>query len=152
MPNPHLLEGRFGPMSDMATIRSYGFRGRCVTGKPPTTSGHLFPVIRSRNLSDLVRRPPVLHASLATSVARNGLPHGPRFSDVAVPHPPRAKLRRSSETRVQRGSDVWPLSVRVEGPSRFVVADSRPECRGDTSLPRSEEHTSELQSLRHLVC
>src|SRR5437899_6265069 len=40
---------------------------------------------------------------------------------------------------------VWPWPVRASVIVRVA------QC-GPTLLPRSEEHTSELQSLRHLVC
>src|SRR5437899_8816047 len=33
-----------------------------------------------------------------------------------------------------------------------LVGSSRACCIGNLTQPRSEEHTSELQSLRHLVC
>src|ERR1035438_10588971 len=42
-----------------------------------------------------------------------------------------------------RGSGVLPVSVR---PPHFLLWPRRPQRH------RSEEHTSELQSLRHLVC
>src|SRR5262245_50510948 len=50
---------------------------------------------------------------------------------------------------------IWPPdSVPAPGPGsggvRFEELTSRPAASGET--PRSEEHTSELQSLRHLVC
>src|ERR1035441_7549051 len=47
----------------------------------------------------------------------------------------------------------------AHGPARRHVPGTKPQLQGVTRqsrstavLPRSEEHTSELQSLRHLVC
>src|SRR2546423_7601466 len=37
-------------------------------------------------------------------------------------------------------------------PSRVTLSACRPDSRRPGSLPRSEEHTSELQSLAYLVC
>src|ERR1039458_123627 len=37
-------------------------------------------------------------------------------------------------------------------PARIPAAPSPPWCKPPVEWPRSEEHTSELQSLRHLVC
>src|SRR5258708_17271221 len=36
--------------------------------------------------------------------------------------------------------------------AQFAVSYSYPSCAHDASFPRSEEHTSELQSPDHLVC
>src|SRR5437899_7123152 len=56
----------------------------------------------------------------------------------------------------------WPATRRSRGFSSSVVPRQSPRCAGETSASRSrlsalsplrsEEHTSELQSLRHLVC
>src|ERR1039458_6231585 len=52
---------------------------------------------------------------------------------------PRGPAQRTAEEHGEDGADVQPLRGR----------DVRRERLG---LPKSEEHTSELQSLRHLVC
>src|SRR5205814_9806663 len=50
---------------------------------------------------------------------------------------------QSSVGRPESGNGVRPVDAVVEG----AAFDA-----GDVFAPRSEEHTSELQSLRHLVC
>src|SRR5687768_18014858 len=51
-------------------------------------------------------------------------------------------------------SPALPLPARV--PNRFRISQPKPPCsttiRPTTPSPRSEEHTSELQSRLHLVC
>src|ERR1039458_2747963 len=60
-----------------------------------------------------------------------GLDARKSFLDVTLKRPP--------------GRNLLFIEPRVQ-PSRFET------CRDVTNLRRSEEHTSELQSLRHLVC
>src|SRR5258705_8448365 len=70
-----------------------------------------------------------------------------------IRRPPRSTL--FPYTTLFRSIGIWDLlqskhSVRRNYPIlahiRFMLEKIRPE------IPRSEEHTSELQSLRHLVC
>src|ERR1035441_10734824 len=50
-------------------------------------------------------------------------------------------------------STLFPYTTlfRSDGPDPCLPG-CRSQCRGGQPLARSEEHTSELQSLRHLVC
>src|SRR5205814_6072166 len=70
-----------------------------------------------------------------------------RSSDLAAPTPGNRRVRK---LRISFRSlvlpDSLPLSDKIPTPAR-----DRYICRGK-AWPRSEEHTSELQSLRHLVC
>src|SRR5436853_4736396 len=52
------------------------------------------------------------------------------------------------------GLDCWPAPPRSASGalSTGTASTTRRECRGPDEGVRSEEHTSELQSLRHLVC
>src|SRR5205814_6786985 len=65
------------------------------------------------------------------------------------------RLRRGSRPRARdaRNSDGYLGSRkrRDAAPARTRAAGGGSRTRG-RSVPRSEEHTSELQSLRHLVC
>src|SRR5258705_6477458 len=49
-------------------------------------------------------------------------------------------------------STLFPYTTLFRSPAREDQADPPPPSRHDPPLGRSEEHTSELQSLRHLVC
>src|ERR1035441_8092979 len=51
---------------------------------------------------------------------------------------------------VVKGQNIEPLPSPRSSRSISTGSAVDPSCRA--SLPRSEEHTSELQSLRHLVC
>src|SRR3712207_8850371 len=53
----------------------------------------------------------------------------------------------SARTRHQRASRRC-----VAAPSPCAASRSRPYSRSVSSIPRSEEHTSELQSRQYLVC
>src|SRR5262245_66336606 len=57
---------------------------------------------------------------------------------------------RSSRARATRSGSGIPGSPSTPGPRATGSRVSRP--RRTSSTARSEEHTSELQSLRHLVC
>src|SRR5436853_5850796 len=90
----------------------------------------------------MTRRPPSSTLFPYTTLFRSHLAHWHSAR--------RAELRRrllSSAPQVSRGraGDGCPGSVRVNVPAARVDADV-------CVAPRSEEHTSELQSLRHLVC
>src|SRR5438552_15615636 len=57
----------------------------------------------------------------------------------------------------RRSSDLASTLLRARGPRPFPVrarphSRHRSRCRGPCPRPRSEEHTSELQSPDHLVC
>src|SRR5436853_3655218 len=64
--------------------------------------------------------------------------------DVAVEHGDRAEAAKRAERAL--GALRGPGPRRVDGPVRHAGRGAR------ARLARSEEHTSELQSLRHLVC
>src|SRR5262245_64513914 len=51
-----------------------------------------------------------------------------------------------------RPTHFHPSSHDRSAPGKTAGARTRPRCSGPGSPTRSEEHTSELQSLRHLVC
>src|SRR5690625_5585245 len=70
-----------------------------------------------------------------------------------VPSPPE-RGRISSKTSPGAISHLQSHAHRRQGPSIINVTYPRgsPEHRSVTSRPRSEEHTSELQSRGHLVC
>src|SRR5437899_5955078 len=61
---------------------------------------------------------------------------------------PTTRLLPSLEPRVR----VIPMTTERTPPSREHTFLLQPTSSGETNLTRSEEHTSELQSLRHLVC
>src|SRR5262245_63874837 len=48
--------------------------------------------------------------------------------------------------------DALPISCAAAGSARSASMTSAPAPVASTAFARSEEHTSELQSLRHLVC
>src|SRR5437899_9696285 len=61
-----------------------------------------------------------------------------------------AKLEDAGLRFVGRSDDGRRMEVlELTGHPYFIASQFHPELR---SRPRSEEHTSELQSLRHLVC
>src|SRR5205814_5689519 len=88
----------------------------------------LFPPLRSSDLGDHRDLHSFLHDALPISCSNS---------------PPKAASSRCFPTRGR--SSRGPTTSRKRG--RFTRATWEPE-RGS----RSEEHTSELQSLRHLVC
>src|SRR5262245_64585850 len=49
-------------------------------------------------------------------------------------------------------TNCWPRLWRICSPNRRAVMSVAPPGAYGTTTFRSEEHTSELQSLRHLVC
>src|SRR5438045_8281721 len=60
-----------------------------------------------------------------------------RSSDLRVAGPTDAKMRLRASVREYRARDAMTAAT-------ILICDC--------AIPRSEEHTSELQSLRHLVC
>src|SRR5262245_62559214 len=67
------------------------------------------------------------------------------------------ELFRSPRSRRRATTLAWAAAERVQRPSRSgITREATHRCRVDGETPassaRSEEHTSELQSLRHLVC
>src|SRR5438045_5566182 len=60
---------------------------------------------------------------------------------------PYTTLFRSSQRMIRDGSDSFPRSADIP-----VRCNVRAEAGAQILSERSEEHTSELQSLRHLVC
>src|SRR5258705_11097265 len=48
--------------------------------------------------------------------------------------------------------DALPISFAYRRLFGIITLSHRPQLRLDSVMMRSEEHTSELQSLRHLVC
>src|SRR5258705_13020850 len=70
------------------------------------------------------------------------------FFFLMIRRPPRSTLFPYTTLFRSRGSDFRP---RLSAPRRWRIspADKAAACR---RAGRSEEHTSELQSLRHLVC
>src|SRR5262245_64923288 len=66
-----------------------------------------------------------------------------RSSDLGRQHPDRRRARRRNPARDGEHQRVAPAVARRQ------AEDSRPD---QPAAARSEEHTSELQSLRHLVC
>src|SRR5205814_8566252 len=87
------------------------------------------------------------------------------FSSVTTRRSPRSTLfpyttlfRSPQEQRAEQRRDVLPVGVGVREDADLVVAQlgevrrARLDAERHTDVVRSEEHTSELQSLRHLVC
>src|ERR1035438_6842392 len=70
-----------------------------------------------------------------------------------IGHAPRAAASRQADAIKPAGDAArnWIREQTVAGQVGFVRANDRP-LRGGERQIRSEEHTSELQSLRHLVC
>src|ERR1035441_10746456 len=66
-----------------------------------------------------------------------------RISEVEAEQP-----SISTASGPRKGSGRGNITNLMVRPRRYSV----PNCRPDWSVNRSEEHTSELQSLRHLVC
>src|SRR5262245_64868769 len=72
-----------------------------------------------------------------------------------LPRPPRPTLFPYTtlfRSRGQRRSRLSPASARPPWRPAWIEAPSRFRHRTQQAAARSEEHTSELQSLRHLVC
>src|SRR5437899_6065593 len=62
-------------------------------------------------------------------------------------------LRLSHSFPTRRSSDLVPTRIALTWSGlRLGWRSSRSAAAPETTGPRSEEHTSELQSLRHLVC
>src|SRR5438045_9291424 len=79
------------------------------------------------------------------------------FSFLMLRRPPRSTLFPYTTLFRSRGVLVPFLLGRqpvleCEKVRFFLLLPLHRHCRGGARLPRSEEHTSELQSLRHLVC
>src|ERR1035438_4750406 len=75
-----------------------------------------------------------------------------RFASTRPAQPERAALRRARRAAARRGGITTCISIRTRNapvPGKSDV--NRLAQRGGGGLHRSEEHTSELQSLRHLV-
>src|SRR3712207_7935572 len=88
----------------------------------------------------MIRRPPRSTLFPYTTLFR---------SDVGMPHAP---PRRNPFPRVPQRNPGFEWRDRLGGVHRPVRAPSR-ETTSEVSLcPRSEEHTSELQSRQYLVC
>src|SRR5258705_10204984 len=85
----------------------------------------------------MIRRPPRSTLFPYTTLFRSG-PHGPSRRLV------QRLLRRAD----RRGAALRPVSEAFPGLSPAVDDGEQRQARN----ARSEEHTSELQSLRHLVC
>src|SRR5215472_18556844 len=49
-------------------------------------------------------------------------------------------------------STLFPYTTLFRSRNRGCTQAAHAQCPFRTTVPRSEEHTSELQSLRHLVC
>src|SRR5205814_10599065 len=99
--------------------------------QPPHAGHHPhYPPRRSSDLTGGIAAVEPVATTTAFRAARTSSPTRTRRSPSSVPLPRNSSMPRSSS----HGS--WPES------SRFEITSSR----------RSEEHTSELQSLRHLVC
>src|SRR5205814_5661044 len=96
--------------------------------------------------------------SLLTRPPRSPLfPYTTLFRSIDAERPRCERARRERQYEQQRemrphaspvGTDQHDLPGGVDAPVDRVV----PRCRLHPARDRSEEHTSELQSLRHLVC
>src|SRR5690606_40577265 len=86
-------------------------------------------------------------------------PYGRIVTGVDASEPAQRGLRVAAEETRLRGGVLRVIHVLPDshGLQLAVAAGARPEAladevRGDGALPRSEEHTSELQSRENLVC
>src|ERR1035438_10740964 len=87
------------------------------------------------------RRPPYLKCALCAYLcasALNSLPHGRRITFI-----------KFGSWRYSRSNHLAPSS---SGATALISPSTWIAPRDIISIHRSEEHTSELQSLRHLVC
>src|ERR1039458_1730745 len=115
-----------------------------------TSSPASIPHLRTLILSTSVARFPI---SLSVSLLKDSMP-------TWTPRIPALLILAKSDGDVFRAL-ISPHEINL---SRFLITKSHnsSKCRGSplisqstklsSRLPRSEEHTSELQSLRHLVC
>src|SRR5205814_2803745 len=89
-----------------------------------------------------------------TTLFRSPCPHcqaQARISQVCCPALPSTHSARSSTVKGPRGAP----GIRPWGGGDVSLQSQKRRCGqglADTARERSEEHTSELQSLRHLVC
>src|SRR2546425_1172966 len=95
----------------------------------------------------------MLMSQPAISAGVAGRPSAGVSRAVVPAQPPTAMIRlaRANASRV----DILDLTARLDGPGldRVVVEDDVCAVLGDQPIAsRSEEHTSELQSLAYLVC
>src|SRR5438046_7444317 len=78
---------------------------------------------------------------------------------AARPSAPPSSMTSASTVALPRESMTWPawmpvilVDMSVCSPEQMRIDNSTEKCHGVTGTGRSEEHTSELQSLTNLVC
>src|ERR1019366_10086211 len=79
--------------------------------------------------------------------ARNTLPLPGRYAQSALPLAPSSRA-----SACLRAASVWPPNMRVSSVTRSFALSRVISEVVRPALVRSEEHTSELQSLTNLVC
>src|SRR5256714_1968625 len=75
-----------------------------------------------------------------------------RFFFLMIRRPPRSTLFPYTTLFRSTPSTSSVKIVLCPAPERSIAANSLSGAAADTAAPRSEEHTSELQSLAYLVC
>src|SRR5205814_8360069 len=90
------------------------------------------------------------YTTLFRSAERARLPPAHRIGEARVDQQIRAACGAPPRRRIQHLPQLRHLAQ--QRARRRAVRDSLLRDQGEAELVRSEEHTSELQSLRHLVC
>src|ERR1039458_6365861 len=112
---------------------------------PSQTPAYLGPLrTRARKPFRVSGRFPALSGKDRQKAALVVLAGGLRTTDESLP--PRERLGAASTQRVLTASRLW-----HEQGFGLIVLSGAPPAETAAMLDRSEEHTSELQSLRHLV-
>src|SRR5712671_5092343 len=101
----------------------------------------------------------VVAAAIALTASATAQPAAPAPATPAKPNPPKPTAPKPPQAAAKPKPKPAPAAAAPEAPAAPAVGGVQPTLLGTfgdwgayTASPRSEEHTSELQSPDHLVC